>query len=454
MTPGGARLLLVDDDPLFAESIRDLFSADGIDTVLADSLRAARAAIHRGFDIVLLDHHLPDGEGLELLEGLGRVQSRPKAIMVTGRPELNSAVDALRLGLEDYLTKPVDLERLRQIVLKVAEKQMRSYGSRAPPPRDPPLLGGSKAHRELLRNVELAARHRLPVLITGETGVGKTRVARAIHESSDRAHGPFIKVNCATLPSTLAEAELFGATRGAYTGSSEDRLGLVALADGGTLFLDEVGEMGVDLQAKLLSCLDDATVRPLGGRVERAIDVRVIAATNRNLDVDLKKGTFRPDLFYRLAVFPIAVPPLRGRGEDLQALADAFLKDITGNPKAYLDRRDIPFLEQHPFPGNIRELRNMTERAAVTQTGPIYRVLFSMASNHPPLSHPDPQEPEVKIPTTFEPLATLERRHILKTLELVSGNRQAAAQHLQISVATLRRKLKQYESDGLFERSV
>ncbi len=436
------RLLLVDDDHLFGSSVRDLLAQDGVETVLAGTLRAASTLVNRPFDVVIIDRGLPDGDGLDLVRALG--SRRGKVMLVTGEPGMDSAISAVRLGLDDYIVKPVNVEDLRTSILAV-----KSVSGGAPE-ASTKIYGVSDAHDRLMSRIELAARASLPVLITGETGVGKTLVAETIHRLGPTGEAaPCVKINCATLVPSLAESELFGACRGAYTGAIVDRPGLVAMANGGTLFLDEIGELPLELQAKLLSFLDDHRVRAVGDIREQMITTRVIAATNRNLHQAVQMGRFRADLFYRLAVLEIAVPPLRDRPTDIPVLAEAFLRAVSSHKEeASLAPSCIPALTRDPLPGNARELRNWVERTVVEQNGPVYNIQPSGWShtNVTPVLASDSGPQALICPTDFGvhmTLESVEKKHIMRTIGQYP-NRTKAAQCLGISEATLRRKLRSY----------
>jgi DNA-binding NtrC family response regulator len=436
MTP--RRLLVVDDDPLFGMALADALGGFGVSVVFARSCAEARQRMAEGFSVALLDNQLPDGDGLRLVPELLAADPHAKVIVCTGFARLDNAVAALRLGVHDYVEKPVDLDLLQAALrrcFRTAEleqiervEQYRQKAGRA----DLEIVGESQASASLRALVGRAAQVRAPVLITGETGTGKTMVARAIHTEGtpDR---PFIHVNCAALPEALIEAELFGAERGAYTGATSAREGLFELADGGTLLLDEIGEVPAPLQAKLLTVLDDGCVRRVGAGRPRHVDVRVIAATNADVEAAVKRGTLRADLYYRLNVIRVEVTPLRERREEIPGLAAHLLRAIPGGRGASLAPGEGVRLQAYRWPGNTRELRNVLERAVFLHAPALLRPSELLATAGPPPSEPSPLS-----------LCEVERRHILATLEHCDRNRARAARALAVSVATLRRKLREY----------
>ncbi len=440
------RVLVVDDDRLFTRSIVDLLRLDGIDAIQAGSLAEARRAAP-GIDIMVLDNHLPDGEGLTLLEELHDQGWYPKVLLVTANPDLDNAIDALRQGIADYLMKPIDISQLQLAVhrcfrmLDLERVEDLEQRRRSSEQRQVELIGGAdfEAVRAL---VERASRSSSPVLLTGETGTGKSHIARAIHYHG-RPDSAFVAVNCAALPATLIEAELFGAVKGSYTGADEDRRGLFELADGGTIFLDEIGELPLELQAKLLGVLDDRKVRRVGGSEATEVDVRVIAATNIDPEQATLEGSFRRDLFFRLNVLRIEVPPLRDRIGDLNPLVESLLDNMEGSGDRSLAPGQLETLAKYSWPGNIRELRNVLERALILQEEGDLRPAELLVRDES-ISTDHPCAPLVK--TEILTLAELERQHLLHAIT-VCDTQIEAARRLGIGVATLRRKLTQYRSE-------
>ncbi|MEM6455841.1 MAG: sigma-54 dependent transcriptional regulator [Acidobacteriota bacterium] len=450
------RLLLVEDDPLFAQLVSDHLRGDGIAVTIAADLATARRAIAQTvFDVLVLDNHLPDGHGLELLDDLA--PDGPRALMVTARPAIDNAIEALRRGIEDYLTKPVDLEQLRLAVLRgVRHRRLERLDAarrRSSPSADDlerDLIGD--ALEPLRRTIVRVAPAPAPVLIQGETGTGKSLLARLVHAHSGR-DGAFLKLNCGALPRELIEAELFGTERGAFTGATT-RPGLFELAHGGTLFLDEIAELEPGAQAKLLGVLDDGCVRRIGSGRERRVDVRIVAATHVDLEtrIDAGDARFRADLFYRLGVVRLTVPPLRARLGDLAALMQHLLatsasaRSADGSPALAPDQ--LLRLRAYPWPGNVRELRNVLDRALLLHEPTVLRPADLLG---PEIVVPAPTDVGDGSPpapsASSEPLLTLaeiEQRHILRALERCDGQRQRTADALGIGVATLRRKLRAY----------
>lgn len=434
------RVLLVDDDDLYREVLGERLRADGLAILEAPDLASARAQIDRRLSVVVLDQQLPDGHGLTLAQALRDRGSRARIIIVTGHPEVDDAVTALRLRIDDYLAKPIDLETVRLAVLRsletlrledvdrlVRREKAQAGGST--------LIGGSLD--EARRLVTIAAETQSPVLITGETGTGKSLAARAIHEQS-AASRPLVKVNCAAIPETLVEAELFGVERGAFTGAGASREGLFELADGGSLFLDEIGELDIGIQAKLLGVLDDGCVRRVGGSRDRRFEVRIIAATNVDVADAVADGRFRRDLFYRLNVIRIDLPPLRERIADLGDLVEVLLGALPRGRGAALAPGEIDRLSRYRWPGNVRELRNLLERSLLIDPSSalLPSRLLPNAGETPDRAALPPASPE-----SLETLETVQTVHIERVLQACDGNRTRAAKVLGIGLATLRRRL-------------
>ncbi len=438
-----ATVAIVDDDRMFTTLLGAHLGQDGLEIHRFHALREVYASPRLdGFDLFIVDVNLPDGSGMELLRELARRELPPQTIVVTGEPSFESAVDALRLGIVDFFSKPVELEQIRLAVLRTvqARRLHRQLASRAQLREAPDAfldsLGGGRDLRELIVR---ASGSELPVFITGETGTGKSMLARWLHDAGPRAQGPFVGTNCAALPATLVEAELFGVERGAYTGAERARPGLFELADDGTLFLDEVAEMPRELQSKLLHALDSQSIRRVGGREERVVDVRVIAATNVNPAEAVSNGQLRQDLLFRLGVVPLVLPPLRRRAQQLPALVGRILASLDPRLRVTdLADGELARLQAHRWPGNVRELRNVLERALMMREGPL-RPSRSMVEQP---GFPAPEDPAGPPPT--QSLEAVERAHILRVLDYTGGNRAQAARILDVAESTLRRKLKQY----------
>lgn len=448
MTRSRRTLLVVDDEPLFARAVIDYLADLEIEALRVETMSAALAvARERLIDVVLLDQQLPDGSGADLCQELLTANDQCKIIFVTAYPNFDNVVAALRRGAFDYLVKPCEPEALRLAVERslrmLALERSRSAHERErqrSAEASVPFFGsGLDATRRLL---ELAARVESPVLLTGETGTGKSMVARAIHFKSARRDGEYVAVNCAALPEALIEAELFGYERGTFTGSVGSREGLFEMADGGTILLDEITELPLHLQARLLHVLEDQIVRRLGGRNFRKVRFRLIAATNMEPGQAVASQRLREDLFHRLNVLPIRLPPLRERLGDLPVLIEGLLRGLgASSDGSRLAPGEEDRLAGYSWPGNIRELRNVLERALlVSDGGPLRPSAF--------LELAEPPSPESKRATRgvgsggLEALADVERRHIADTLQRCDGNVARSARILGISRSTLRRKLE------------
>ncbi|MFV8752684.1 sigma-54-dependent transcriptional regulator [Nannocystaceae bacterium ST9] len=442
-------MLVVDDDELFCLALGDLLGCAELEIVIAHSLAEARRHDPRGFDLVVLDDRLPDGRGLALLADpthrpRGRDGQPAQIIVISGAPELDTAIAALRQHALDYFCKPIDLDRLRSLVAGVQAEVTRTRASanEAPLADAGELVGASGPMRTLRAELEQAAASKASVLLTGETGTGKSLAARWLHARSPRASGPFVAINCASLPDSLIESELFGSERGAYTGASERRAGLIESADHGTLFLDEIAELAMIGQAKLLDVLESGQVRRLGATRSREVDVRIVAATHVDLEQACARGRFRRDLLYRLDVLQIGVPPLRERGDDLDDLIARMLTQ-SGNRARRLATGELERLRAHDWPGNVRELRNLIERACVLQ--PVEPLQPSRWLSPRPLAPSSHADAVLRVDE-------LALRHMLEVVARSSTRKQAAAA-LGIGESTLRRKLKQAERMGLWEPS-
>src|SRR5438105_6670239 len=442
------RVLIVEDDPAARVGLEQLVKSWGF---IAESASDGEEALEKVTTfrpaIVITDLVMPRMDGLALLRALPQQGADVTTLLLTAQGTVETAVEAMKEGAYDYLTKPVDIQRLKILLDKIVERletmrevkalrrQLREHGTFGT------LIGNSPEMRKIYQVVEQAAPTQASVLITGESGTGKELVAQTIHQLSPRTSFPFVAINCAAIPETLLESEIFGHEKGAFTGAADRRQGCFELADRGTLFLDEIGEMTPATQVKLLRVLQERKFRRLGGRIEQSVDVRVIAATNVDPQEAVKQGKLREDLFYRLNVFAFRLPPLRERKEDLQLLIQAFINEFNArNQKniAAVHTQAIPMLEHYAWPGNVRELRNVIERATILAPGP-----FIEAKHLPPVlaEEPPPQhQPQVALApgTTVE---EAERRLILMTLEHTRDNKTRAAEILGISLKTLHNKL-------------
>ncbi len=442
-------VLLVDDDPSVLRVLRRYFERSGWETFQAlsgeDGVRTFEAQLP---DLVLLDVNLPGISGLHVLEVL--ISRGATVVMLTGQAEVGTAVEAMRAGAEGFLTKPVDLDHLGAAAERAVEKvELRranhTLAERVVEQGRAGTLGTSPRMRERTRQVErLASSQDTTLLLQGESGTGKSWVAQLTHGLSPRARSPFVEINCAGLSATFLDSELFGHEKGAFTDAREMKRGLFEVADRGTLFLDEIGDLSPDLQPKLLRVLETRTFRRLGGTREIQVDVRLIAATNKDLAAEVRAGRFREDLFYRLSVFPLTIPPLRERSrEDVMELVHEALRQLHLRHPASPDRlndRALDLLLGYAWPGNVRELRNVLERALVLSPGD-----DAIGPEHLPEALRAPGAPRAaRLDSTVLTLEEVERQHIERTLYLSEGNRTLAAQRLAISRATLHAKIKQY----------
>ncbi|HEY3445892.1 MAG TPA: sigma-54 dependent transcriptional regulator [Myxococcales bacterium] len=442
-------LLLVDDDRAFAEAAGSALVREGFSVTTAHALHGARLAVQRqDFDVVLLDRRLPDGDGLPYLKELLGANPGTAVVMVTADDDLASAVDALRQGARDYLVKPVNLGDLIFKARRACEeRQLRQRLERAEGELSarhrlvPPASPAMKEALELLERI--AARPRSPVLILGETGVGKEVLARRLHQLSCPS-APFVHLNCAAINEHTAESELFGHERGSFTDARSSRKGLVEVASGGTLFLDEVGELPPPQQAKLLTFLDSGEFRRLGGAETRTSTARIIAATNRDLEAGTATGAFRSDLWFRLSVFKVVIPPLRERREDVAALAESVLEDLRqelGRPVLRLGERGWERLRAYPFYGNVRELKNVLERAAVVERGPELTLDFLKPEGEGQVGAPARDGSEFTVAGPPITLEELQNRYVAHVAERLGGKRMEAAEILGISYPTLAKRL-------------
>ena len=441
-------ILIVEDEEMLRESLVDFFRQEHYIALSAATLSEARQAmLQNDFDLMILDMKLPDGSGLDLLAEISDPQSL-LVIVATAFPEVQTAVKALKLGAFDYINKPFDLDELQLLVERAMDtrqlrgevnifRQREKQRNRCSWTR---LEGDSNALRKIRQEILLVAKaNATTTLILGESGVGKELVAEAVHYQSARSEGPLLKINCAALPASLLENELFGHERGAYTDAKNVQKGLFELADHGTLFLDEIAEMEPGLQAKLLRVLEDMTVTRIGGQQPIHVDVRIVTATNRNLYEQIQAGLFREDLYYRLNVFPIQVPPLRDHPEDIPLLANLFLNEFllhSQGKSCEFSGGALDCLKKHTWPGNVRELKNVIERTTLLHLGgeitPADLALVGCCS-------------EVKSDIKeMLPLFEVEKKHILAVYKKTDNNKTRTAEILEINRLTLRRKLKEY----------
>jgi two-component system response regulator PilR (NtrC family) len=462
-----AHVLVIDDEPDLRTLYELTLLREGYRVDAAGTLAEAwQLLAERKFDAVITDMRLPDGLGLELLQRMAAQQRAERCVVMTAYGSAENAVEALKAGAFDYLTKPVDLKQFRGVVASAiletsvpersrpaavnaarngaAADRLSSVGALQR------LVGESEPMRLVKERITKVARSMAPVLVRGESGTGKELVARAVHACSHRADGPFVAVNCSAIPETLLEAEFFGARKGSYTGATADREGYFQAARGGTLFLDEIGDLPLPMQSKLLRAIQERQVRSLGSTQEDAVDVRIVSATHKDLAADVQAGRFRQDLFYRLNVIEIVVPPLRERREDLPSLCEALLARIAleaGMPAPQLSQQVVDQLQAHPLPGNVRELENLLHRALALSDGSQLQVDLAPCAPAPASAGAASTDPAVAAVAAAVPgdlqayLDQQEREILVKALRETNFNRTAAAQRLGLSLRQIRYRI-------------
>ena len=451
-------LLLIEDDPHVLAALHQFFTSTGWNVARASDGRMGVESYERDRPtIVVMDLDMPGLSGMQVLQILLARDPDATVVILTGYADVSSAVEAMQSGAENFLTKPIDLPLLAAATERAAEKadlkrlarfyaeQQRSAAGNLD------TIGRSPRMQELRREIELLAPGNAPILLTGETGSGKGWAAKLIHGASPRSAAPFVEVNCAGLSATFLDSELFGHEKGAYTDAKTQKLGLFEIANGGTLFLDEIGDLAPDLQPKLLKVLESQRFRRLGGTREIEVDVRLVAATHHDLESAVQEGRFRQDLYYRLAVLPVHLPPLRARGrEEIIALATQLLADLRakiGRGPTRFAPESLALLVRYPWPGNIRELRNLLERVLLLAAH-----ADELRPEHLPADLRADAVPEGAPPDEDLSLEAIEKRHIARVLLQSMGNRAAAARTLGITRATLYKKLKTYDLE-LLDRS-
>ena len=444
-------VLVVEDDAAMRELLYEALSDEGYRVELASGGRAGIARVKAGgIDLVVTDVKMPDLDGLDALQEIRTVEPTPHVIVITAFGSIETAIKAVKLGAYDYITKPFDIDVLTLGVEKALnERGLRREVARLRreverPYRFDNIIGKAQPMQDVFALIRRLAGSAANVLITGESGTGKELIARALHFNSPRAKRPFVAVNCAAIPDTLLESELFGYKRGAFTDARTDRPGMFVEADGGTLFLDEIGDLSPPLQAKLLRVIQEREIRPLGAQRSEKVDVRVLSATNRDLEQRMKEGAFREDLFYRLNVINVALPPLRDRGDDILPLAEHFLAATAarGNKRvAAFTASALKVLTAYQWPGNVRELENVVERAVALAE-----------STELGVEDLPPQVRERRMADIHAgalarnlTLAELEREYIARVLSAEGGNKTRAAQRLGLDRKTLYRKLEEYD---------
>ena len=452
------KILIIDDESFIRETVERILREDGYGVLSASCSREALELVgEEDVDLALLDLNLGQEDGIEVLKALREIDPELLVIIITGFGSVESAVDALRLGAFHYMKKPLKADALR-VVVKLAlqtqrlKREVRNF-SRGDLElfEKVPIVGASPAQQEIIGQIREIARYPgSTVLITGESGTGKELVARAIHHLSERREAPFVEINCASIPVNLLESELFGHEKGAFTDAAGRKLGLFEEANKGTIFLDEIGEMDPAMQAKLLRVLEGRTLRRVGGTKSIDIDVRVIAATNRNLREAIREGGFREDLYYRLNVFPIRIPPLRERREDIPVLATFYLerynRAFSRNFQEISDKA-LKLMEEYDWPGNIREVKNVIERICIMHTGPVLEASYLPAEIcHPARRNGRPSAWGAAMEGLGldEAIEQLEREIIGNALKKTGGNVVHAAQLLKVPRGTLRYKMGKY----------
>ncbi len=443
MTAKRHTILVVDDEASQRELLGGFVQSLGIEVREAASGEEALESMeHQPPDMMLLDVRLPGMSGVEVLAETRKRHPALRVLLITAHADLRQAVAALKSGADDYLAKPVDLDELRSAILDALglAGQSEAWSATAEiPPLPEGFICQSRAMRRVVETVAVVAPSGVPVLISGESGVGKEMVVQLIHRWSPRAAGPFVAANCAGLPESLIESELFGHTKGAFTGADARRLGFFRAADGGTLFLDEIGELPLVLQPKLLRALESGQITPVGSDAPVQVDARLIAATNRNLGEAVEQGAFRDDLYYRINVVELIVPPLRERRDDILPLARRFAAEFAGSP-VRLSPQAAQYLLTHRWPGNVRELRNAVQRACLLCRGDVV-----MPEHLPPTIATAADMGDA--PSDTGRLSQVERATILATLEETAQNRTQAAKKLGISRRALIYKLRAIESE-------
>lgn len=442
--------LLVDDDTQYALALCELIEQENFQVSICGTIEEALTHLEtRVPDVVLVDIMLPDGSGIDLIHKIEALASHTRVLVITGHAAIETTVAALRAGVEDYLTKPIDLDQLRSclnaIKADIAQNVKQTNGKRRPLDQLGPLIGSSDEMRELYASIKNVAPTNMTVFLFGESGTGKELAAQAIYSLSTRNEKPFLALNCGAVPVNLIATELFGHERGAFTDARTQHKGYFERADGGTLFLDEITEMPLELQVQLLRVLENKTITRLGGLSEIPVDVRVIAATNRHPREAVAEGRLREDLLFRLMAFPISLPPLRRRFGDIRILADNFLAELNQNSalRKTFSPDAVEFIESSNWPGNVRELKNAIAHAYILADA------LLQPEHFPESIHTAIQEDGPALhcmPGT--PIDHFEKRYILATLEHHNGNKRRTAETLGISLKTLYNRLNDYRAEG------
>ncbi|MDL1956751.1 MAG: sigma-54 dependent transcriptional regulator [Candidatus Desulfofervidus auxilii] len=446
------KILIVDDEKNIGFLLETFLKKEGFEPYyVATGKEALKLFEKQPFDLILLDIKMPDINGIELLKHFRNKNPRIKIIMITAYPSIETAVEAMKEEAFDYVIKPIDLDELKKLIERALKKEKSisaekviHYGN---------IVARSPVMLRLLEKLPRIAATKANVLIMGESGTGKELIARAIHNLSPRRNKPFVAVNCAGIPETLLESELFGYRKGAFTGAMMDRIGLFQSADQGTIFLDEIGDLSPTLQVKLLRVVEEKCFKPLGSNQEVQVDVRIISATNRNLEQEVISGRFREDLYYRLNVIPIRVPPLRERKEDIPILIEYFLEKYSkelGKEVRHISASALSLLMEYDFPGNVRELENIIERCVALETSNIIlpeSLIISTFKKKKTLSEEKAELPLEGIDLE-EKLASIEKQLLIEALKKAKGVKTEAAKLLNLSFRSFRYKLQKYGLDS------
>jgi two-component system response regulator AtoC len=463
------RILVVDDDLDMQAALEASLEEAGYTVILAENgLKAVEFLSRDAFDVIITDQQMPEMNGLELLRYIQKNEITIPCIMITAHGTITQAVDAMQAGAADFIAKPFSVEDLIRVVERVSAPELEAFRkTKGKKTSGRPIITQDPFMIRVLEVAEAVAKSDATVLVQGESGTGKELIARLIHAASPRAEHNFVAVNCAALPASLLESELFGHEKGAFTGAQQRKIGKFELAQGGTILLDEISEMDLNLQAKLLRVLQEREVDRVGGKDPVSIDVRVVATTNRNLEEFVKSGGFRADLYYRLNVIPLTLPSLRERKSDIELLVKHFMQVYLGNNAPKIPSDVLNYLKEYPWPGNIRELQNAVERAAILAQGKTpsesdflmsksYNAESSLRSqivksdeqysNNSFSSTEQDQELIIRSGLT---VSEMEKRLILETLKATGNNRTKAADLLGISIRTLRNKLAEYKDLGI-----
>ncbi|MCU0238354.1 MAG: sigma-54 dependent transcriptional regulator [Pyrinomonadaceae bacterium] len=453
------KVLIADDDPILRRLIKAQLNSDEFETsAIGSGMEILNSLREEDFDVILLDINLPDVSGLEILQAIKTSEDAPEVVMLTADSTLKTGVEAMRLGAFDYLTKPAPPELIEQIVRKANEKhslvqqnqRLKAVVRQQDKNSTQQPVHQSEVMKKIFAQAEMVAKINTTLLITGESGTGKDVLARWIHSQSPRGDLPIVSINCGALPENLFESEFFGHEKGSFTGATNQKIGLIEAADNSTLFLDEIGEMPLSMQVKLLHFLENGSFRRLGATRDKQADVRVIAATNRPLEEDIKEGKFRSDLYYRLNVISFHIPPLRERRDDISSLVNHFLDNF----KNRFNRQNLEINEEafnsllnNSWLGNVRELKNTLERAVVLSPTDLITEIYGLKNNTIFFEKSAGIENIKEDNKPILPLAEIEKIHILEVLKKVGGKREKAAAALGITARTLYRKLNEYNLD-------